>query len=281
MKNEWGDVRLGLDAFDLSGKRALVVGAGAPAGAAIALALAEAGADVVVSSVTNDGDEVLRVKAVQKQVAALGRRSASMATDVTLGQGVQVMVRQVAKELGGIDILVNAPDLFLGKAADATTDIEFNRVMQVNLAGTFHACRAAGKEMIRQANDGAGDAAAAAGASGARIINVASVLGERAIAHAAAYCAAQAGILNLTRALATEWGPHGITVNAIAQGWMEHTAAIGNPDPAANQTVRFVPMKRAGGADELGPLAVYLASDACGYISGQVLFVDGGLSTHL
>lgn len=278
MKNEWGDVRLGLDAFDLSGKRALVVGAGAPAGAAIALALAEAGADVVVSSVTNDGDEVLRVKAVQKQVAALGRRSASMATDVTLGQGVQVMVRQVAKELGGIDLLVNAPDLFLGKAADATTDMEFNRVLQVNLAGTFHACRAAGKEMIRQAT---GEGAPAAGASGGRIINVASVLGERAIANAAAYCAAQAGILNLTRALATEWGPHGITVNAIAQGWMEHTAAIGNPDPAANQTVRFVPMKRAGAADELAPLAVYLASDACGYISGQVLFVDGGLSTHL
>jgi enoyl-[acyl-carrier-protein] reductase (NADH) len=62
---------------------------------------------------------------------------------------------------------------------------------------------------------------------------------------------------------------------------MEHTAAIGNPDPAANQTVRFVPMKRAGAADELGPLAVYLASDSCGYISGQVMFVDGGLSTHL
>ena len=268
MKNEWGDVRLGLDAFDLSGKRALVIGAGAPAGAATALALAEAGADVVVSSISNDGDEVLRVKAVQRKVAALGRRSSSMATDVTLGQGVQVMVRQVAKELGGIDILINAPDLFVGKPADATTDMEFNRVMQVNLAGTFHACRAVGKEMLKQE-------------TGGRIINVSSVLGERAIANAAAYCAAQAGVLNLTRALATEWGPSGITVNAIAQGWMEHTAAIGNPDPTANQTVRFVPMKRAGLADELGPLAVYLASDSCGYISGQVMFVDGGLSTHL
>ena len=213
----------------------------------------------------NDGDEVLRVKAVQRKIVALGRRSSSMATDVTLGQGVQVMVRQVAKELGGIDILINAPDLFVGKPADATTDMEFNRVMQVNLAGTFHACRAVGKEMLKQA-------------TGGRIINVSSVLGERAIANAAAYCAAQAGVLNLTRALATEWGPSGITVNAIAQGWMQHTAAIGNPDPAANQTVRFVPMKRAGLADELGPLAVYLASDSCGYISGQVMFVDGGLS---
>ena len=268
MKNEWGEVRLGIDAYDLTGKHALVIGAGGAAGRAIALALGEAGADVTVSSATTDGEEVMRAKRVQQELVKLGRKSTTVATDVTLGQGVQVMVRQVAKEMDGIDILVNAPDLFLGKPAESTTDIDFNRVMQVNLAGTFHACRAAGKEMLKQERGG-------------RIINVASVLGERAIANAAAYCAAQAGILNLTRALATEWGPHGITVNAIAQGWMEHSPAIGNPDPAANQTVRFVPMKRAGKADEVAPLAVYLASDSCGYISGQVMFVDGGLTTHL
>ena len=268
MKNEWGEVRLGIDAYDLTGKRALVIGAGGAAGRAIALALGEAGADVTVSSTSTDGEEVMRAKRVQQELVKLGRKSTTVATDVTLGQGVQVMVRQVAKEMDGIDILVNAPDLFLGKPAESTTDIDFNRVMQVNLAGTFHACRAVGKEMLKQERGG-------------RIINVASVLGERAIANAAAYCAAQAGILNLTRALATEWGPRGITVNAIAQGWMEHSPAIGNPDPAANQTVRFVPMKRAGKADELAPLAVYLASDSCGYISGQVMFVDGGLTTHL
>ena len=274
MKNEWGDVRLGIDAYDLRGKKALVIGAGAPAGRAIALALGEAGADVTVSSTSNDGDEIMRAKKVQQELTKMGRQSATVATDVPLGTGVQVMVRQVAKEMGRIDILVNAPDLFLGKAADATTDIEWNRVLQVNLSGTFHACRAAGKEMLKQ--DGGGQAA-----RGGRIINVASALGERGLAHAAAYCAAQAGILNLTRALAQEWGPAGITVNAIAQGWMEHSPAIGNPDPAANQTVRFVPMKRAGAADELGPLVVYLASDSCGYISGQVMFIDGGLTTHL
>jgi NAD(P)-dependent dehydrogenase (short-subunit alcohol dehydrogenase family) len=268
MKNEWGEVRSGLDGFDLTGKTALVIGAGTPAGRAIALALGEAGADVTVSSASEHGDDVMAAKGVQRELTKMGRKSSTVATDVTLGTGVQVMVRQVAKEMDGIDILVNAPDLFLGKAADATTDIEFNRVMQVNLAGTFHACRAVGKEMLKQGRGG-------------RIINVTSALGERAIANAAAYCAAHAGVHNLTRALAQEWGPQGITVNAIAQGWMEHTAAIGNPDPAANQTVRFVPMKRAGAADEVAALAVYLASDSCGYISGQVLCVDGGLTTHL
>jgi NAD(P)-dependent dehydrogenase (short-subunit alcohol dehydrogenase family) len=268
MKNEWGEVRSGLDAFDLSGKRALIIGAGSAVGRAIALAFGEAGASVAVSSVTNDGGEVMKVKAVQRALAKAGRPASAMATDLTLGTGVQVMVRQVAKEFDGIDIVVNAPDLFLGKAADATTDIEWNRVMQLNLSGTFHACRAVGKEMLKQG-------------TGGRIINVCSVLGERAIANAAAYCAAQGGVLNLTRALATEWGPKGITVNAIAQGWMDYTPLIGDPDPAANKTVRFVPMKRAGVAEDVAALAVYLASDACGYITGQVMFVDGGLTTHL
>jgi NAD(P)-dependent dehydrogenase (short-subunit alcohol dehydrogenase family) len=267
MKNEWGHVRSGTDAYDLAGKKALVIGAGDPAGRAIALALGEAGADVTVSSISNDGDEIMRAKKVQQELTKMGRKSATVATDVTLGTGVQVMVRQVAKDLGSLDILVNAPDLFLGKPADATTDMEWNRVMQVVLSGTFHACRAAGKEMLKQRSG--------------RIINVSSVLGERGMANAAAYCAAQAGVLNLTRALSQEWGPSGITVNAIAQGWMDYSPAIGNPDPAANQTVRFVPMKRAGAADELASLAVYLASDSSAYISGQVMSVDGGLTTHL
>ena len=269
MKNEWGDVALGTDAFDLAGKRALVIGAGAPAGRAIALALAEAGADVTVSSITTDGDEVMRVKGAQKEIAKLGRQSASVATDVTLGAGVQVMVRQVAKDMGGIDVLVNAPDLPFAKASEATTDVEWSKALQVNLSGVFYACRAAGKEMLKQGNGG-------------RIINVTSILGERAMADTAAYSAAHAGVWSLTRSLSTEWAARGITVNAIAQGWMEHSAPlIGDPDPAQNKTVRFVPMKRAGKAEDLALLAVYLASDASGYISGQILRVDGGLATHL
>jgi NAD(P)-dependent dehydrogenase (short-subunit alcohol dehydrogenase family) len=272
MKNEWGDVRLSTDAFDLTGKRALVIGAGAPAGRAIALALAEAGADVAVSSISNDGDEVMRVKGVQKEIGALGRKSASLATDVTLGTGVQVMVRQVAKDFDGIDVLVNANDLPLAKPADATSDAEWSKVMQTVLSGAFSACRAAGKEMLKQGRGGRRPG---------RIINVTSILGERAMANVAAYAAAHAGVHNLTRALSTEWAPHNITVNAIAQGWMEHTSLIGDPDPAQNKTVRFVPMKRAGTAEDVAPLAVYLASEASGYISGQILYVDGGLATHL
>lgn len=266
---EWKNAKLGPDAFDLAGKHALVVGAAAPAGRAIALALAEAGADVTVAAASaSDGDEMFAVKKVAKEIEAMGRRAAAVAADVSLGTGAQVMVRQVAKEAGRIDTLVNAQDLFFARPADRTTDAEWAKTLAMNLSSFFFTARAAGKEMLRLG-------------SGGRIINVTSVLGERAIANVAAYAAAHGGVHNLTRALAQEWGPHGITVNCIARGWMADHPALVEGDPEAGKTIRFVPLKRPGLPEELAPLAVYLASDVSGYISGQVLFVDGGLTTHL
>ena len=269
---DWPNAKRSLDAYDLSGKRALVVGAGSGAGRAIALALAEAGADLALSTVTTDGDEMLSVRKTAKAVRELGRTAIDQAIDASLGTGAQVMVRQVTKDLGRIDVLVNAPDLFLGKPATRVSDAEWAKVIGQNLSATFFACRAVGREMLKTDSE--------TGSRG-RIINVASALGERGLANASAYCAAQGGILNLTRARAQEWAAQGITVNAIAQGWMEDSPALGDPTPEANQTVRFIPMKRAGKPEEVAPLAVYLASDASGYITGQVLFVDGGLTVHL
>jgi NAD(P)-dependent dehydrogenase (short-subunit alcohol dehydrogenase family) len=265
---EWPNAKRSLDAYDLTGKRALVVGAATGAGRAIALALAEAGADVALCGTS--AQDAMAVRKTAREVRDLGRTAIEQTTDVSSGQGAQVMVRQVAKELGGIDVLVNAPELFLGKPTTQVTDAEWSKVIAQNLSATFFACRAAGKEMLK-----------AEGPARGRIVNVASALGERGLSNAAAYCAAQGGILNLTRALAQEWAAQGITVNAIAQGWMEDSAALGDPNPETNQTVRFIPMKRPGKPDEVAPLAVYLASDASGYVTGQVLFVDGGLTVHL
>jgi 2-deoxy-D-gluconate 3-dehydrogenase len=269
---EWPNAKRSLDAFDLSGKRAVVIGAAGGAGRAIALALAEAGADLALASVTTSADEVLALRKTVRAVRDMGRVALEQAIDASSGQATQVMARQVAKELGGIDVLVNAPDAFVGKPATKLSDAEWSKVIGQNLSATFFACRAAGKEMLK---------AEIAGRTRGRIINVASALGERGLANASAYCAAQGGVLNLTRALAQEWAAEGITVNAIALGWMEDSPALASGDEQANQTVRFIPMKRPGRPDEVAPLAVYLASDASGYVTGQVLFVDGGLTVHL
>jgi NAD(P)-dependent dehydrogenase (short-subunit alcohol dehydrogenase family) len=269
---DWGDVKRSIDAFDFAGKKALVVGAGGAAGRAIALAFAEAGCDLAVSTATNDADEILAVRKTARQVREMGRTAMETSTDAATGQGAQVMVKQVVKELGRLDVVVNAPEAFLGKPATAVSDADWARVISGNLSATFFVCRAAGRELLRQEPVN--------GARG-RVINVASALGDRGLPNAAAYCAAQAGIHNLTRALAQEWAAQGITVNAIAQGWMEDSPAIGDPDPETNRTVRFIPMKRPGRADEVAPLALYLASESAGYVTGQVLFVDGGLTVHL
>jgi NAD(P)-dependent dehydrogenase (short-subunit alcohol dehydrogenase family) len=269
---DWPNAKRSLDAYDLTGKRALVVGAAGGVGRAIALAFAEAGADVALCTSTTASDETLALRKVAREVRDLGRTAIEQSTDVSSGQGAQVMVKQVAKDLGAIDVLVNASDLFMAKPATRISDADWANVIGHNLSATFFTCRAAGKEMLKAEMNGR---------ARGRIINVASVLGDRGLPNASAYCAAQAGILNLSRALAQEWAAQGITVNAIALGWMDDSPALGDPTPDANQTVRFIPMKRPGLGDDVAPLAVYLASDASGYVTGQVLYVDGGLTVHL
>lgn len=251
--------------LDLSGRKALVIGAGQSVGAAIAVGLAEAGADVAVAAASLDGAEVMAVRRARRRVEALGRRSAEYAFDVTLGQNVQVSTRQVAKELGGLHILVYAVDQWLVRPIERTSDAEWARVLAVNLSGAFYACRAAVREM--------------AGGWG-RIILVGSGLGERGMAGAVAYSAARHGLVGIVRALALEVAPRGIRVNGIAPMWLETTPGVG-PAGEANPLVRYIPMRRLGRADEVVPLAVYLASDAADYVTGQVFNVDGGVLKHL
>ncbi len=254
-------------AFDLSGKKALVVGCGNPAGRAIALALAECGADVAVASATLDGDEVMAAKRASKQIAALGRATFSQGWDVTLPTNVQVGLKQLVKEFGKPSILVFNADAPLSRQLEKVTDAEFGRVTQVNLAGAFYAARSFAKELEP--------------GTPARLIFVTSMFAERGIENMTAYSAAKGGVHGLMAALSQELGPRGVTVNCIATGWMEWTPSRGLDDIGQNRLLRFIPMKRFGTAEDLAGLAVLLASDASGYLNGQVFHVDGGVTGHI
>jgi 3-oxoacyl-[acyl-carrier protein] reductase len=168
--------------------------------------------------------------------------------------------------MGGLDILVYAVESALNRPMEKTTDAEWTRSLAINLSGAFFACRAAVREML------------AAGSG--RIILVTSNLGERGLAGGSMLAAAHHGVIGLTRSLAIELADRGVRVNAIAAGWLEGVSGAGEPNEE-NLLVRYIPMRRLGRPEELGPLAVYLAADSSEYITGQVLHVDGGVAQHL
>lgn len=253
--------------YELSGKRALVVGFGNPAGRALSLAFAEAGASVATASATLDGDEVMEAKRVSKEVAKLGRETFSQGWDVTLPRNVQVGLKQLHKEFGQPTILVYNADATLSKPIEKTTDAEFAGVQQVNLNGAYYSARSFVHDFP-------------AGAIG-RLIFVNSIFGERGLENFTAYAAAKAGVIGLSAALSQELGGRNITSNCISTGWMDWTKGRGPDDIGANQLLRFIPMRRFGQADEIAALAVLLASDASSYLNGQVFHVDGGVSQHL
>lgn len=255
--------------LDLTGKKAVVVGAEHPAGGAIARAYAEAGADVALCALTAD-DAVMRARAAKRDVEAMGRQASEYVMDVTLGKNVQVTTRQIAKEMGGIDAVSVVTDLFLAKPIEQTTDSELARVMQMNVSAPFFVIRSMAEEFRRQQRPG-------------RIVVVTSVLGERGLANTAAYGAAQGAVQNLVRAASQELAAERIMVNGIALGWMEWMDdRIPADDEEAQRAVRFSILRRPGRADEVAPLAVYLSSEeATRYITGQIFPLDGGLTQHL
>jgi NAD(P)-dependent dehydrogenase (short-subunit alcohol dehydrogenase family) len=222
--------------------KALVIGAGTPVGRSIALALAESGADVAVAAATLDGDEVMAVRRTRRAVAALGRQTAEYAFDTSLGQNVQVSTRQVAKELGGLDVLVNAQDVFIQAKAERTSDSDWGRILAINLNGVFFACRAA----LREMSD-----------SGGAIVNVVSAPPIDAVAPAAAYLAAKAGVAGLSRALAAEAAASGVRVNAIELRSVVPANGASSQEPPAPEA-------------QAATLAVFLAAADC-ELTGQML----------
>ena len=254
------------DEFSLSGKAALVIGASNPIGRAIAVALAEAGANVAVATTTRSPREEVAANSCANEIWALNRKGFAQAIDAADEGDVDALIGRAASELGRLDVLVNAPDLPFAKPVTDISPAEWRRVIDANLTGVFLACRAAARPMLSQ---GKGS-----------IINVASVLGERGMANGSAYCAAQAGVLNLTRALALEWARSGIRVNAIGAGWTEGMGIIGGEE-GRQQLERYLPYKRLARPEEIAGAAVYLASSAAEYLTGQVIWIEGGALSHV
>jgi len=252
--------------FSLDGKHALVIGASNPLGRAAAVALAEAGANVGVTTTTSTRREEVAANSCANEVWALDRKGFALAIDAADEPAVHTAVDRAVSEFGRLDILVNAHDLPFASPLTGTTPAEWRRVLDVNLTGVYLACRAAAGVMLREGNG--------------RVINISSVLGERGMANGAAYCAAQAGVLNLTRALALEWAKSGITVNAIGAGWTDGMGIIGGEDNR-RQLERYLPYRRLARPEEIAGAAVYLASDAASYLTGQVIWIEGGALSHV
>jgi len=228
--------------------------------------LGEAGADVAVATTTHLQSEDVLVNSCSNELWALNRKTFAAAIDAADEPEVQSLVSRFIAELGRLDILVNAHDLPFAQPAAETSFAEWRRVLDVNVGGPFLAAKAAFAHMAHQESG--------------RVINVASVLGERGLANGAAYCAAQAGVLNLTRALALEWARTGIRVNAIGAGWTEGMGIIAS-DESRQQLQRYLPYKRLAKPDEIAGAAVYLASDTADYLTGQVIWIEGGALSHV
>jgi NAD(P)-dependent dehydrogenase (short-subunit alcohol dehydrogenase family) len=243
--------------FELTGKVAVVTGSGRGLGRVMAAGLADAGAAVVTCSRTLDEAE-----AAAAEIADAGGTAIGLRADVADPASCSELVERTVAELGSIDVLVNNAGVEIVAAAVDVTPEDWTRSVDVNLSGCFNCARAAAARMIEQGRPGS-------------IVNISSIASTAAIAGLAAYGASKGGVNQLTRALAGEWAPFGIRVNAIAPGYMDNRMRDGRLT-AIERVRELTPLGRRGRPDELVGPVVFLASEALSYVTGIVLFVDGG-----
>lgn len=255
-----------MEGYELHGKTALVTGVEHPLARAAAKALAEAGADVAALASHTDAQYLRQAEAAAEAVRQFGQQSRALAIDVSSTSAVHRAMDDLVQEWGHLDILVNGLDApFAGPFLD-TTDRDWQRLFEHVMHGTVHCIRAAGQHMLRQRQG--------------RILTYVSVLAERGVAHCAAYGAVQAALIQMSRSLAVEWGTHGITVNTIGSGWMQDSPLLPADDTERQRLIRYIPNHRLGQPDDLVALTVYLASDVGGNVTGQVMYIEGGVMSH-
>lgn len=245
--------------MNLQGKTAVVTGAARGIGAAIARKLAEQGANIVINDL-RISDEMQQLG---QELEKSGVKALLLAADVSNFAEAQEMVDQAKEEFGAVDILVNNAGITRDNLIMRMSEEDFDKVIAVNLKGAFNCARHVAPLMVRQKSG--------------RIINISSVIGIYGNAGQANYAASKAGIIGLTKSLAKEIGSRGITVNAIAPGFIETEMTAVLPEKVRQELQEKITLRRLGKPEDIADAVCFLASDMAKYITGQVLGVDGGM----
>ena len=249
--------------FDLSGKVAIVTGAGRGIGYHIALSLARYGADIVICSRT-----VFELEKVKEEIEAIGRQVLIRKMDVTNVSEIHAMVDDAVKSFGHIDILVNNAGINIPQNAVDVTEEAWDNIFNINLRGAFFCAQAVGKLMIQQGKG--------------KIVNVSSQAGSVGLPLRVAYCSSKGGMNQMTKVLALEWAPYNINVNAIAPTFIE--TSFSKPmfeKPGFREYVQGnILLGRVGQPQDVTGAVIYLASEASNLVTGHILLIDGGWTAH-
>jgi len=243
----------------LHGKKAVVTGASRGIGRAIAMSLAESGADILVNY-TNDSAAAEKVCA---DIEKLGRQAIARRANIADPEQASSMVQFAVKQFGRVDILVNNAGITRDNLVVSLRDEDWDSVLSTNLKGAFNCVRAATRPMLK--------------AKWGRIINISSIIAYTGNVGQANYAASKGGLIAFTKSVAQELGSRKITVNAIAPGYIETDMTQGLPESFREKMLSRIALGRLGRPEEIGSVAVFLASDAASYITGQTIIVDGGL----